>query len=249
MDAHVIEGIRPQVIVGLPWIQQKQPQVEWNDAGTLLFPNGGRWRAEESYTEKYNKYNNVIPTAVHGICINDEGGTSEELYNTQEMSVPSWISGVTKLYHGIFDPLSGMPPESHVRHAIHLIPRARPVLKRPYRLSASQKESAEKQILQGLQEGWLQPSTSAWGTVILIVPKKDNTWRIYVDYRDLNVLTVADAYLLPRIDDLLHRLGRAKYFTKLDLQSEYHEIWIELEDHHKTAFRIGEPVNGYCHFE
>ena len=72
-DAYVIEGIRPQVILGLPWIQQKQPQVEWNDAGTLLFPNGGRWRAGEcytekysnsgqSYTKKYSRYNNVIPT-------------------------------------------------------------------------------------------------------------------------------------------------------------------------------------------
>ena len=159
------------------------------------------------------------------------------------------MDSITKLYQGIFDPLLGMPPESRVRHAIHLTPGARPVMKRPYRLSASQKESAEKQILQGLQEGWLQPSISAWGTAILIVPKKDNTWRMCVDYRDLNALTVADAYPLPRIDDLLHRLGGAKYFTKLDLQSRYHQIWIEPEDRHKTAFRIGEPVNGHCHFE
>ena len=82
-----------------------------------------------------------------------------------------------------------------------------------------------------------------------MVPKKDNTWRMCVDYRDLNALTVADAYPLPRIDDLLHRLGGAQFFTKLDLQSGYHQIWIEPEDRHKTAFRIGEPVNGHCHFE
>ena len=70
-----------------------------------------------------------------------------------------------------------------------------------------------------------------------------------VDYRDLNALTVADAYPLPRIDDLLHRLDCAKYFSKLDLQSGYHQIWIEPGDREKTAFRINEPVDGHCHFE
>ena len=187
--------------------------------------------------------------SMHGICLGEDKGTSEEVYNMRGTSIPSWMDGITKLYQGIFDLLSGMPPESRIRHAIHLTPGARPVMKRPYRLSASQKESAEKQILQGLQEGWLQPSTSAWGTAILMMPKKDNTWRMCVDYRDLNALTVADAYPLPRIDDLLHRLRGAKYFTKLDLQSGYHQIWIEPEDRHKTAFRIGEPVNGHCHFK
>ena len=70
-----------------------------------------------------------------------------------------------------------------------------------------------------------------------------------VDYRDLNALTITDAYPLPRIDDLLHRLGDAVYFSKLDLQSGYHQISIEPEDRYKTAFRIGEPVEGNCHFE
>ena len=82
-----------------------------------------------------------------------------------------------------------------------------------------------------------------------MVPKKDGSWRMCVDYRDLNALTIADAYPLPRIDDSLHRLGKAKYFTKLDLQSGYHQIWVREEDRHKTTFRIGEPMEGHCHFE
>ena len=82
-----------------------------------------------------------------------------------------------------------------------------------------------------------------------MVSKKDGTWRMYVDYKDLNALTITDAYLLPRIDDLLHRLRGARYFTKMDLQLGYHQVWIEPSDRYKTAFRIGEPVNGNCHFE
>ena len=100
-----------------------------------------------------------------------------------------------------------------------------------------------------MKKGWIQPSTSPWGTAILMVPKKDKTWHMCVDYRDLNALIVADAYPLLRIDDLLHRLGSAKYFSKLDLQSGYYQIWIEPSDREKTAFRINEPVDGHCHFE
>ena len=60
-----------------------------------------------------------------------------------------------------------------------------------------------------------------------MVPKKDGSWRMCVNYRELNSLTVEDAYPMPRIDDLLHKLGGAKYFSKLDLQAGYHQIWME----------------------
>ena len=163
--------------------------------------------------------------------------------------VAPWMQPIVDAHKQLFTPLSGAPPDDRIRHAIHLTPGARPVMKRPYRLSAAQRQDAEVQIQAALKEGWIQPSSSAWGTAILMVPKKDGTWRMCVDYRDLNALTITDAYPLPRIDDLLHKLGGAKYFTKMDLQSGYHQIWIEPHDRHKTAFRIGEPVDGNCHFE
>ena len=125
--------------------------------------------------------------AVHGICIGDGKGTSEEVYNTQGTDIPNWIDGITKLYHGIFDPLLGMPPESRVRHAIHLHSWSKACDERGHIVCPHHRRRARRsKYLQGLQEGWLQPSTSAWGTAILMVPKKDNTWRMCVDYRDLN---------------------------------------------------------------
>ena len=149
----------------------------------------------------------------------------------------------------LFTPLQGIPPEERVQHAIQLEPDARPVMKRPYRLSAAQVASAAKQLQQALEQGWIRPSNSPWGTAILMVPKKDGKWRLCVDYRDLNAMTIQDGYPLPRIDDLLHSLGQASVFSRLDLDSGYHQIWIAPEDREKTAFRIGHPVNGSCHFE
>ena len=84
---------------------------------------------------------------------------------------------------------------------------------------------------------------------ILMVPKKDNKWRLCVDYRDLNAVTVQDAYPLPRIDDLLHEIGTSTWFTRLDLEAGYHQIWINPKDRAKTAFRIAKAVDGNCHFE
>ena len=159
-------------------------------------------------------------------------------------NVVLWLYPVVQAHKHLFTPLTRASPDDRIRHAIYLTPSARPVMKQPYRLSATQRQDAEAEIQATLKEGWIQPSTSAWGTAILMVPKKDGTWRMYVDYRDLNALIITDAYPLPRIDDLLCRLEGAKYFTKMDLQSGYHQIWIEPNDSHETTFRMGEPANG-----
>ena len=67
--------------------------------------------------------------------------------------------------------------------------------------------------------------------------KKDGSWRFCVDYRTLNKATVKDRYLKLTIDKLLDVLHRETYFTKLDLKSNYHQIWVQPTDVHKTAFR------------
>ena len=257
VDVYVVEGIRPQLILGLLWIKQEQPQVEWGDAATLVFPDGSKWTSEDEMCDLMRSpalYENPGLCAHVNVVHNDMGGAqiTHPGQLKEEAIIPmiaDWIQCVIDTHTELFTPLTGVPPDERVRHAITLVPGALPIMKRPYRLSAEQKVCADKQIRLAMKEGWIQPSTSPWGTAILMVPKKDKTWRMCVDYRDLNALTVADAYPLPRIDDLLHRLGCAKYFSKLDLQSGYHQIWIEHGDREKTAFRINEPVDGHCHFE
>jgi hypothetical protein len=82
----------------------------------------------------------------------------------------------------------------------------------------------KKQVQGLLDQGIIRPSSSPCGSLIMMVPKKDGTWIMCVNYRTLNKITVKNRYPLPFIDDLLDQLKNVVYFTKLDLHSGYHQI-------------------------
>jgi hypothetical protein len=87
-----------------------------------------------------------------------------------------------------------------------------------------------------LEKGFIRLSALPWGSPALFMPKKDGTRRLCVDYRSLNVVTIKNKYPLPWIDDLMDQLGQAKFFSKIDLRSGYHQMKIRSEDIFKTAF-------------
>ena len=87
-----------------------------------------------------------------------------------------------------------------------------------------------------VQKGIVQPSTSAWASPIVLVPKRDNSLRFCVDYRKVNAVTKRDVYPPPRIDDILDTLGKARYFTTLDLASGFWQIEMDPSTREKSAF-------------
>ena len=94
----------------------------------------------------------------------------------------------------------------------------------------------KKQLEKLQQSGFIRPNSSPWGAQVLFVKKKDGIMRMCVDYRALNEVTIKNKYPLPRIDDLFDQLKGAKYFSKIDLRSGYHQLKIRESDIPKTIF-------------
>ncbi|GJW63090.1 putative reverse transcriptase domain-containing protein [Tanacetum coccineum] len=142
------------------------------------------------------------------------------------------------------DDLSGLPPIREIEFRIELTPGATPVAKSPYRLAPSELEELSGQLKELQDKGFIRPSSSPWGAPVLFVKKKDGSFRMCIDYRELNKLTVKNRYLLPRIDDLFDQLQGSQFFSKIDLRSGYHQLRVHEDDIPKTAFRTR-----YGHFE
>ncbi|GJR10501.1 putative reverse transcriptase domain-containing protein [Tanacetum coccineum] len=140
--------------------------------------------------------------------------------------------------------LSGLPPTRQVEFQIDLIPGVAPVARAPYRLAPSEMKELSDQLQELSDKGFIRPSSSPWGAPVLFVKKKDGSFRMCIDYRELNKLTVKNRYPLPRIDDLFDQLQGSSVYSKIDLRSGYHQLRVREEDIPKTAFRTR-----YGHYE
>lgn len=140
-------------------------------------------------------------------------------------------------YSSLFAEPSGLAPARCRSHRIRLRPGTTTVSVRPYRYAHLQKEELERQCVKMLRLGVIRPSSSAFSAPVLLVKKQYGTWRFCVDYRSLNDATIKDKFSIPVVEELLDELRGAKFFTKLDLHSGYHQVLMHPKDIDKTTFR------------
>ena len=121
-------------------------------------------------------------------------------------SIPSGIQSVIQQYSHLFQEPSTLPPSREFDHSIPLMPEAQPVNVRPYKYAPHQKTEIEKQVDDMLSKGLIQKSVSSFASPVLLVRKKSGSWRFWVDYRQLNTITVKDKHPMPVVDELLDEL-------------------------------------------
>ncbi|XP_027151895.1 uncharacterized protein LOC113751950 [Coffea eugenioides] len=156
------------------------------------------------------------------LCVLEEGKEDTEV-------IPAEMKSLLDKFEGVFAEPQGMPPRRSHDHSIPLKQGATPFQVRPYKCPYVQKSEIERLVKEMLQMGIIQPSNSHFASPVLLVKKKDGSWRFCVDYRQLNELTMKDKFPMPLIDELLDELHGSKYFTKIDLRAGYHQIRVKVE--------------------
>ena len=126
----------------------------------------------------------------------------------------------------------------------HTVPTgdARPECQRAYRTSPAMRQEIRKQVDSLLEAGVIEESYSPWAAPVVMVKKKNGTYRLCLDYRRLNAVTLKDAHPIPRVDDILDSLAGNKYFSTIDLASGYWQVEMDEADKEKTAFTTGDSL-------
>jgi hypothetical protein len=160
---------------------------------------------------------------------------------TETPSVPQDLQAILSKHQLAFSTPQGLPPSRGVHdHSIPLVPGILPPNIHLYHHPFSQKNEIEKMVQELLNAGVIHPSTSPYSSPVVMVLKKEGSWKMCPDFHTLNKLTIKDKFPIPVIDDLLDELSGTQFFTKLDLRSGYHQICMKGEDIPKTTFRTHE---------
>ena len=184
-----------------------------------------------------NKVERILKGSKHGVFIQFHAIAMGEKEKMADTLTDQKLISLINSFQNLFKEPKDLPPLRVHDHCIPLVPGSGPVSVRSYRYPHFQKTEIEQQVEKMLQSGIVRPSNSPYSSPVLLVKKSDGSWRMCIDYRALNRITVKDKFPIPVIDELLDELHAARYFSKLDLLSGYHQIRVHPPDISKTAFR------------
>jgi hypothetical protein len=232
-----------ELVLGVQWLKTLGPVLTDYEQLTLKFVKEGQivqltgQQKPSPLESSFHQLKRLFTTHAIDTCLSLHLITPNPPTNIDPQNLPPEIASLITNYQNLFDEPTHLPPPRQTDHQIPLNHAADPINVRPYRYPQFQKREIEAQIEDMLRQGIIQPSNSAFSSPVLLVRKKDGSWRFCVDYRALNAITIKDRFPIPAIDELLDELYGTKWFSKLDLRSGYHQIRMSPGDIHKTAFR------------
>lgn len=245
-EAEIVEDFVPielgssDVILGMQWLGSLGGMhVNWKTLTTKF--KVGNTAVTLQVDPGLCKYHISLKAMMRAIQCGGQGmlielGSLSMDNETEGSPVPYSIQAILLQFESVFHMPEGLPPNREKEHATVLQEGTSPINVRPYRYPQAQKDKIERLVREMLAAGIIQPSCSPFFSPVLLVKKKDGSWRFYVDHRALNKATVPDRFPIPIIDELLDELHGAVVFSKLDLKSGYHQTRVCREDMPKIAF-------------
>ena len=240
MDLRVMDMSEFNVILGMDWLIAYRVVIDCE------------CRRVTAYTQDCTRVvfqgdkHDILPQAVYESRSHGQlAGWLASLTLEDEVRWNLDLPRVVCEYEDVFpDELPGLPPQRVVDFCIELYSGTLPISTTPHKMAPVELQELKVQLQELLDKGFIKPSTSPWGPLVLFAKKKDRTLRQCIDYRQLNKVTIKNRYPLPRIDDLFDQLRGARVYSKVDLRIGYHQLRVRETDIPKIAFRTC-----YGHFE
>jgi len=239
---HVLPLETYDIILGIDWMYDVSPVTLDLPLRLLTVHQNGKPIELTDHTLPPQKcilteevMNKLLSKSILGYIIQINALHTERQEIVQKLSAE--IEELINSFAEVFSEPTSLPPSRTCDHSVTLQPGAHPPNLRPYRVPHMQKDSMEKIITKLLKSGEIQASLSPFSSPAVMVRKRDGSWRLCIDYRLLNSITIKNKFPMPVIEDLLDEIYGATIFSKLDLLSGYHQIRMNTTDILKTAFK------------